>query len=69
MTRKLAVKVREVAAEYGATVSIEEGRKHDRINIALGGRTRFVVCSHSPSDCFAEKKIVADVKREIARIA
>ena len=69
MNRKLAVKIAAVAAEHGATVEVAQGRKHDKITVGINGRTRLVVCSHSPSDCFAEKRILGDVRREIRSIA
>jgi hypothetical protein len=67
--RDLTRLLHEVAEPYGAAVSVEKTNGgHYRASFTIGGQTRFIVASSSPSDFRAYYKVRADARRVLTQL-
>lgn len=58
----------ELANHPGVTARMEHGRKHHRLFLMIGGRSRFVTLSASASDWRAQRNQIGDMRRVIREL-
>lgn len=68
MDRDLWTKIVALASEAQAKAHLEDGRRHLRVVLTKGGRSRFVTLSRSPSDYRASLNRLRDVRQALQHL-